>query len=308
MLSLIGRTPIIKLKNNNCNHNFYAKCEWVNPTGSIKDRVAKYILDDLINNNKIQSNQPVVEASSGNMGTSLAAIAKYFNHPVHITCPEKTGLIKRKMITSLGAKLTICKNTADYKDPEFYVNKARLIADKLNGILINQYDNPLNTECHYKTTGPEIVSYFLTQALNIDYFITVGGSGGTITGCAKRIKEIFPNAKVVMPDPKGSVYYDIFNFGKPIKQNIYSYKVEGPGNPVFCKSMDLAYIDEIIQFTDNQAIEGCKDLAIEQGIYAGHSSGANYFILKKLANMLPKNKNYNILIMILDSGMKYDFE
>lgn len=91
------------------------------------------------------------------------------------------------------------------------------------------------------------------------------------------------------------------------KQNIHSYKVEGPGNPVFCKSMDLSYIDEVIQFTDNQAMQGCDELAIEQGIYAGHSSGANYFIAKKLIEKLPKDKNYNILIMILDSGMKYDF-
>lgn len=111
-----------------------------------------------------------------------------------------------------------------------------------------------------------------------------------------------------MPDPKGSVYYDIFYHGAPIQENIYSYKVEGPGNPVFCKSMDLSFIDEIIQFTDNQAIQGCYDLAHEQGIYAGHSSGANYFIAKKLIEKLPQNQSYNILIMILDSGMKYTFE
>ncbi|AEI35946.1 PLP-dependent cysteine synthase family protein [Francisella salina] len=307
MISLIGKTPIIKLKTDNA-HNLYAKCEWLNPTGSIKDRVAKYILDNLIKNKKINPEQAIIEASSGNMGTSLAAIGKLYNHPVYITCPEKTGRIKREMIKSFGANLTICKNTANHTDADFYVNKAKHLAKDLDGVLINQYDNLLNTECHYKTTGQEIVNYFLTHSKNIDFFITVGGSGGTITGCAKKIKEIFPETKILMPDPKGSVYYDIFYHGKPIEQNIYSYKVEGPGNPVFCKSMDLSYINEIIQFTDKQAIQGCNELAQEQSIYAGHSSGANYFIAKKLIEKLPKDKSYNILIMILDNGMKYSFD
>ncbi|EOA42206.1 cystathionine beta-synthase [Francisella tularensis subsp. tularensis 79201237] len=241
------------------------------------------------------------------MGTSLAAIGKLYKHPVYITCPEKTGQIKREMIKSFGANLTICKNTSDHTDPDFYVNKAKQLTEDLDGILVNQYDNLLNTECHYKTTGQEIVDYFLTQNVDIDYFITVGGSGGTITGCAKKIKEFFPKTQVIMPDPYGSVYYDIFYYGAPIKENIHSYKVEGPGNPVFCKSMDFAYIDEIIQFSDNQAIQACHELASEQGIYAGHSSGANYFIAKKLLEKLPQHQSYNILIMVLDSGMKYAF-
>jgi cystathionine beta-synthase len=307
MLSLIGHTPIIKLKNLDTNHNVFAKCEWLNPTGSIKDRVAKYILENLIKNKQIRAKQTIVEASSGNMGTSLAAIGKLYNYPVHITCPEKTGSMKRSMIESFGANLTICKNTADHQDSDFYVNKAKSIADQTNGMLINQYDNKLNTQCHYETTGQEIVDFFIKKNISIDYFITVGGSGGTITGCSKKIKEIFPDAKTIMPDPKGSVYYDIFYNGKPNPKNIYSYKVEGPGNPVFCKSMDLNYIDEVIQFTDDEAIDGCHKLANEQGIYAGHSSGANYFILKKLLNLLPNDNSYNILIMILDTGMKYTF-
>ena len=111
-----------------------------------------------------------------------------------------------------------------------------------------------------------------------------------------------------MPDPQGSVYYDIYHTGKPNKQNIYSYKVEGPGNPVFCQSMDLSYIDDVIQFNDADAFKGCSDLANEQGIYAGHSSGANYFTAKKIIEKLPNSKNLNILIMLLDSGMKYSFD
>ncbi|APC96358.1 PLP-dependent cysteine synthase family protein [Francisella frigiditurris] len=306
MLSLIGNTPIIKLRNSS-KHNLFAKCEWLNPTGSIKDRVGKYIIEHLKNENILKPQQPIVEASSGNMGTSLAAIAKYYNHPVYITCPEKTGSMKRSMIKQLGGNLTICKNITDSENPDYYVNKAKKISEDIDGYLINQYDNPLNTLCHYNKTGYEIIEYFIKNNIYLDYFITVGGSGGTITGCAKKIKEYFPNTKIIMPDPKGSVYYDIFYNGKPNNDNIYSYKVEGPGNPVFCKSMDLSYIDEIIQFDDTNAINSCLELANEQGVYAGHSSGANYFIAKELLNSLPHDKSYNILIMILDSGMKYTF-
>lgn len=306
MINLVGNTPIIELKTDSP-HRLFAKCEWLNPTGSIKDRVAKYIINRLLESNEINENSTLVEASSGNMGTSLAALAKAYNLPVHITCPAKTGIAKRNMIEAFGAKLTICNNTADHKDKNFYVNKAKQIANMPNNILINQYDNPLNTECHYETTGKEIVDHLRNNEIDLDYFITVGGSGGTITGCSKRIKEYSSTTKVIMPDPKGSVYYDIFNHGKIIEENIHSYKVEGPGNPVFCKSMNLDYIDKIEQFTDEQAIHGCHELANEQSIYAGHSSGANYFIAKQLLDSLPKDKKYNILIMILDSGLKYTF-
>ncbi|MGQ4001653.1 cysteine synthase family protein [Francisellaceae bacterium CB299] len=306
MLSLIGDTPIIKFKTKS-KHNIFAKCEFLNPTGSIKDRVAKYIVEKLILDKKLLPKQPIVEASSGNMGTSLAAIGRLYDHPVYITCPSKTGNNKRQSIESFGADLTICKNTSDGEDPEFYVNRARQIAKDVGGVFINQYDNELNTLCHYATTAQEIVDFFIKENLQIDYFVTVGGSGGTVTGCAKKIKEYFPAAKVIMPDPKGSVYYDLFYKGKIIKENIHSYKVEGPGNPVFCKSMDLNYIDEIIQFEDDDAIKSCIKLAQEQGIYAGHSSGSNYFVIDKMIANLPKDKPCNIVTLILDSGIKYSF-
>lgn len=305
MHPLIGNTPIIPLETSK--HELYAKCEWLNLTGSIKDRVAQYIIHQAKASKKLQPQQYIVEASSGNMGTSLSAIGKMLGHPVHITCPEKTGAMKRNMVKFFGAELTVCPNTTDGNDPDFYVNQAKKIALEKNGYLVNQYDNTLNTDCHYHTTGQEIVDYFTEHDLSLDYFITVGGSGGTITGCAKKIKEHFPHCQVVMPDPKGSIYYDLFHQGKIVKENIHGYQVEGPGNPVFCQSMDLSYIDQVIQFDDQEAFHGCLDLAKEHGIYAGHSSGANFYIAKKLLAQLNPNANQNVLIMILDSGMKYDF-
>ncbi len=305
MKSLIGHTPIIKLNSGAKNINLYAKCEFVNPTGSIKDRVAQYMIETLTKNNVLQPNQLIVEASSGNMGTSLAALSKVYDHPVHITCPEKTGGIKRKMIQKFGAKLTVCPSVTDATDPDFYVNKARKIAEENEGYFVNQYDNTLNTECHYHTTGQEIVDYFTQQQIPLDYFITVGGSGGTVTGCAKKIKEHFANAQVVMPDPFGSVYHDLFYHQKVIPENIKSYRVEGPGNSVFCQSMDLFMIDQIIQFSDEEAFAACDALVHDHGVLVGHSSGANYHIAQKLMAALAPDVPINMLILLPDSGVKY---
>ncbi|MFZ9035268.1 MAG: PLP-dependent cysteine synthase family protein [Francisellaceae bacterium] len=304
----IGNTPIIELNSGYDNIRLFVKNEIFNPTGSIKDRVANYIIQKAKNSGLLKPGQLIVEASSGNMGTSLAAIALGYGHPVHITCPDKTGNIKRKMIEKFGAKLTICPSVTDHNDPKFYVNVAKSIAAKENGFLVNQYDNSLNTECHFSTTGQEIIDYFIKQDLNLDYFVTVGGSGGTISGCARKIKSFFPKAKIVMPDPIGSIYYDLFYHGHVIEENIKPYKVEGPGNPVFCQSMDLDAIDEIMQFSDQEAFEGCDQLARKHGLCGGHSTGANYHIVKKLIDRLKKQKKptaTTILFLIPDSGMKY---
>lgn len=305
MHPLIGNTPIISLPT--AKHKLYGKCEWLNLTGSIKDRVAQYIIENAKKSKALQPQQWIVEASSGNMGTSLSAIGEMLGHPVHITCPEKTGIMKRNMIEYFGADLTICPNTTNGADPAFYVNQAKQIAYAKDAYLVNQYDNSLNTECHYHTTGQEIVDYFMENDLSLDYFITVGGSGGTITGCAKKIKMHFPLCQVIMPDPRGSIYYDLFHHGKIINENIYGYQVEGPGNPIFCQSMDLSYIDQVIQFDDQDAFRGCLDLAKKYGIYAGHSSGANFYIAEKIIADLNISTSKNILIMVLDNGMKYDF-
>ena len=305
MLNLIGNTPVIRIDTGIENINLYAKCEFMNPTGSIKDRVAKYILENLQEHDCLKKTRLIVEASSGNMGSSLAALSRFYGYKVHITCPEKTGVIKRNMIKKFGAELTICPSVTDTRDPSFYVNTARKISIDNNGYFINQYDNPLNIDCHYYTTGQEIVDYFHDEDIDLDYFITAGGSGGTITGCAKKIRSRFPHSKIIMPDPYGSVYYDLFYHNKVIEKNIYSYKVEGPGNPIYCKSMNLSLLDKVIRFTDNDAFQSCRELSEEHGILGGHSSGANYFAYKELLKHLDLKRKQNILIMLPDNGIKY---
>ena len=305
--TLIGNTPVIHLKTANKHVRLFAKCEFLNPTASIKDRVAKYIIEKARKSGDLKPAQLIVEASSGNMGTSVAAVAREYGHPVHITCPEKTGKIKRRMIETFGATLTVCRTTTDTQSGDFYVNRAKAIAAEKNGFLINQYDNLLNPECHYMTTGKEIVEYCIQHRLNLDYFIHVGGSGGTVSGCARRIKAHFPLAKVIMPDPVGSVYYDLKHQGAIIPDNVRSYCVEGPGNPVYCRSMDLNCIDTIIQFNDQDALDACDRLARNFGLLVGHSSGANFYIAQKLISQLQTStdKTVNIMMLLPDSGIKY---
>ena len=306
MIDVIGNTPIYLLEKT-ATMNLFAKLETYNPTHSIKDRVAYYILNKAHENGYLKAGQLIVECSSGNMGTSLAAIGRIMGHPVHITVPSKTGMIKRKMIELYGAKLTVCPNDIGENGQPSYVNVAQDIAIKHNGYFVNQYQNQLNTQCHYNTTAVEIVEYLKKNNINLDYFVTVGGSGGTITGIAKALKEYNKEIQIIMPDPKGSVYYDYYYHGQAIAENIYPYQSEGPGNSVFCSTMDLQYIDEVIRFNDDDVKKAMSNLALSYGICAGHSTGANYHIVEQLRKRKAK-KPLNVMFMVLDSGMKYMFE
>ncbi|MDA7742457.1 cysteine synthase family protein [Francisellaceae bacterium] len=298
-------SPIIKLKTEKPTINLYAKLAFLNLTGSIKDKVAAYMISQLKKEGKLKDGQLIVEASSGNMGAALAVYGRNEGHPVYITVPQKTGRLKIAAIQRLGAKVIVCPESIRENDPKNYVNTAKKIAREHGGYFINQYDNPLNEECHYFTTGLEIVEFCQSNKISLDYFITVGGSGGTITGSARRIKETYSRTKVIMPDPYGSIYHPFFKFKKIEEGQIHPYQVEGPGNPIFCKSMNLSLIDDIIQFSDEEAFEGCASLAKDQGIHGGHSAGANYHTALKLINSLPEGAQANILILIPDTGLKY---
>lgn len=303
---LIGHTPIVEFDSGHAHIRLLAKCEFTNPTGSIKDRVAQYIIDYHQQHHGLTPDTLLVEASSGNMGASLAFMAQQYGYRIHIVCPDKTGSTKRHTMQALGAQLTICPNTTDTDSPSFYVNKARQIAREQHGFYINQYDSTLNAQCHFETTGQEMVDYCHQHDIMPDYFITCGGSGGTITGCSRHLKQAFPHLKTIMPDPIGSIYYDLFYQKRIIPENVKAYQVEGPGNPRLCNAMDLSSIDQVMQFVDTDALAAMNQLATEQGILGGHSAAANYLIAKRLIKSLSENKQpTTILTLIPDTGMKY---
>lgn len=305
MLGTIGNTPLVQLKSPHPALRLFGKLEMFNPSGSIKDRVAHYIVEQAERNGLIKPGATLVECSSGNMGTSLAMVGALKGYRVIITVPDKTGPVKRKMIENYGAQVVVCPGKVAADHPDHYTQQARRIAEQTPGAyFINQYQNPWNTDCHAATLGPEL--YRQTQGA-VDVLIACGGSGGTVSGVARYLKSQNPALKVIMPDPYGSLYYDLFYHHKIIPENVYPYQVEGPGNPVCCKTMDLSLIDEVVRFRDEDAFQTRTQLTQEQGIFAGDSSCAAYWVFKQVANRLASEaeRPLTVVLILPDSGMKY---
>lgn len=306
LLETIGHTPLVRLKSSLPHVQVFGKLEMFNPSGSIKDRVALYVVEKAEAAGLIKPGGTLVECSSGNMGTSLAMVGALKGYSVIVTLPDKTGPMKRKMIETYGAQVVVCPGKVSSDHPDHYTQQAKRIAETLpNAYFVNQYANLWNTECHERTLGPEILD---EMSEPIDYLIACGGSGGTVSGIARYLKSKDPKIKVWVPDPAGSIYYDLFHEGRVVPENIYPYQVEGPGNPVCCPTMDLKALDHMERFSDQEAHEYRSRLAIEQGIFGGDSSGAVYWLyqrlLKKLALSDPRS-NVRVVLIFPDSGMKY---
>ncbi|WP_027722880.1 PLP-dependent cysteine synthase family protein [Maridesulfovibrio zosterae] len=301
--SAIGNTPLIELKNLTgiSNIRIYAKLEFLNPGGSVKDRMVSYILNEYEKSGKLQRGGVIVENTSGNTGAALAMLAVPKGYRVILTMPDKVSREKQETLKALGAEVIVCPTSASPGSPEHYVQKARDIASTTdNAVMLNQYDNRLNVEAHYNSTGPEIWN---TLRGNIDYFVAAGSTGGTISGVGKFLKEMDPKIKVVMPDPIGSIYYEYFNTGTYSQESISTYQVEGIGEDHIAKCMDFSIVDSMMQFTDDMAFSATRLLARKEGIFAGGSSGANIWGCLELMNSLEHPAN--IVTILPDSGVKY---
>ncbi len=297
ILGRIGRTPLAELKHCSGGANasrVFAKLEMFNPTGSIKDRIVLHILQDAERRGVLKPGALLVEASSGNTASSLALIGKAKGYRVAVAMPETSSPVKIAFVRRYGAKLHLCR-------PGQYIAEARRIAATVSGaFLLNQYGNPENIRAHYLYTGPEIWNQMEGA---VDYFIACASSGGTLTGAGSFLKEKNPALKIIMPDPKGSVYYDYFHSGKIKKSAIKSYRTEGAGKDFVCGCMDFSLINEIVRFNDDQALAAAKELAAKEGICAGLSSGAVWHTAKQLLKRL--SGPARIALIFPDSGLKY---
>lgn len=299
---LIGNTPLFELgpSAKNKNVKLFAKLEMCNLTGSTKDRIVKYILEQAELEGQLKPSTTLIEASSGNTGTSLAVIGKIKGYKVIIVTSEKASKEKVNMMRMYGAKVIVCPRTAKPGDPNHYVKKASLLAQEIpDSYLLDQYNNLKNSEAHYKTTGPEIWSQMKDD---IDYLVASGSSGGTISGAGKFIKEQNSNAKVVLADPVGSVYYNFLKNKKVDVNDIKSYKVEGAGKDYICKCMDFSVIDKAIQFNDSNAVQMMTKIAEDHGLLVGGSSGGAFYAAEVLSGEIEKG---NIVIIFPDAGWKY---
>ncbi|BBB15182.1 cysteine synthase [Candidatus Rickettsiella viridis] len=303
ILQSIGNTPLVKLDNISPNKlaTILVKCEFMNPSGSIKDRIVSYIINDAEQRGLLKPGGTIVENTSGNTGAAIAMIAAIKGYKVILTMPDKVSQEKQNALKAYGAEIVVTPTSAAPDSPDHYVNVAkRLAKETANSFSINQYDNPKNPEAHYHTTGPEIWQQVQGQC---DILIASGSTGGTISGVGRFLKEKNPNIKVIMPDPKGSIYYDYFKTGKVPESGNCSYFVEGVGEDHLAKAMNFSVLDDVIPFVDKDAFSVARRLAKEEGLLVGGSAGANVWAALKVAEKV--DKPTTIVTILPDGGVKY---
>ena len=301
ILDLIGNTPILKL--NKLTEGFQctvlAKLEFLNPGGSIKDRIGISMIEAAETQGNIKPGYTIVEPTSGNTGLGLAMAAIAKGYKMVFTLPDKMSKEKIDLLKAFGAKVIITPTNVAADHPANYIKVAeRIVKETPNSFMPNQYFNKANPEAHYKTTGPEI--WEQTNG-KIDVLVATMGTGGTISGTAKYLKEKNPNIHIVGVDPEGSMYHHEF-YGT--KGDIHSYKVEGIGEDFLPSNLNLKLIDEIITVNDKEAFLTARELAQKEGLFAGGSSGSAVFAALQVARR-KENKGKLIVVILPDTGRNY---
>lgn len=288
---LIGNTPMIKLnyEYNGKLKSIYVKLEYYNLTGSIKDRVAYYIIKNAKKRGELKDGMPIIEATSGNTGIALAALGTYYNHPVYIFMPDWASKERVELMKSFGANIILVSK----KEGGFIrcVEEAKKLAEEKKGFLSNQFANIDNFQAHYETTGTEIISQIPE---NIGGFVSGVGTGGTLMGIGTKLKEKFKDLKIVAIEPDKM---PIISQGRKISQ----HKIEGVGDDFVPELLDRTKIDKIILINDEDAINMSKRLSKELGLGVGISSGAN-FLGCVLLNEELKNP---VVTVFADDNKKY---
>ena len=301
LLETIGNTPLIKLNNitKGLKSTIWAKLEFMNPGGSVKDRISKFMVEKAEKEGKLKPGYTIVENSSGNTAFGLAMVALQKGYKCKIVIRDTTSIEKIRMLQHLGAETILVDASLPPENEKSYNNYAKIIAAETpDSYYVDQHNNLANNEAHYKTTAPEIWEQMEGK---IDYFIIGIGTGGTICGVAKYLKEKDPNIKVIAVDPMGSIFYDYFKHKKMIKP--YHYSLEGLGDEFMLPTVQFEYIDDMYKIDDQTAFDYTLKLARSEGIVAGGSSGANIWAALKLAKEL--DKEAQIVTLFPDSGYKY---
>lgn len=289
--SLIGNTPMIKLdyEIEGKIRSIYIKLEYYNLTGSIKDRVADYIIKNAKSKGILKDNVPIIEATSGNTGISLSALGKYYKHPVYIYMPDWASIERVNLMKSYGAKVTLISR----EEGGFIkcVNEAKKKAEEINGFLANQFANKDNYLAHYETTAQEIIDQLPEK---VGAFVSGVGTGGTLMGTGKRLKEEFKDFQILALEPEKM---PMISKGKCIE----NHKIEGIGDDFVPALIEKEEIDDIILVNDDDAINMSRKLASELGLGVGISSGANI-----IASALWQNKNNKPVVTVFaDDNKKY---
>ena len=294
-LDLVGQTPLVRLNNlikkEGLEADVLAKLEYFNPAGSVKDRIAKEMILDAMEKGLINENTTLIEPTSGNTGIGLSAVATSLNLKIIITMPETMSVERRNLMKAYGAELVLTPGSEGMKGA---IAKAKELASQIeNSFIPGQFENPANPQAHYKTTGPEI--YSQTEG-KVDIFVAGVGTGGTISGIGKYLKEQNPNIKVVAVEPASS---PVLSTGKG-----GAHKIQGIGAGFVPDTLDTKIYDEIITVENEDAFASGKEVAKTEGILIGISSGAAIQAAKELAKR-EENKGKTIVVLLPDGGDRY---
>ncbi|MFA5874743.1 MAG: cystathionine beta-synthase [Anaerolineales bacterium] len=304
ILQTIGKTPLVRLNRvgRELTCPLYAKVEYFNPGGSVKDRIALNIIAEAERSKRLLPGGTVVESTSGNTGLGLAMVCAIKGYKSVFVMPDKMSQEKIQLLRAFGAKVVITPTAVEPDDPRSYYSVAkRIVAETPNAILANQYHNPENPRSHYTTTGPEI--WEQTQGKVTDVVIGMG-TGGTISGVGRYLKEQNPQIRIVGVDPTGSILLETWQRGKvPDDVLARPYKVEGIGEDFLPTTLDLSVIDEVIRVTDKESFQWARRLVKEEGIFCGGSSGSALAGAFRYAQNLDSDRL--VVVLFPDSGSRY---
>lgn len=302
ILQVIGNTPLVRLNVISAGlvPEIFAKLEFLNPGGSIKDRIGLKMVEDAEKKGKLKKGYTVIESTgAGNTGIGLAIVAATRGYRVIFTMPDKNSFEKINLLKAYGAEVIICPTDVAPDDPRSYYKVAERLAKEIpNSFFARQYYNPSNPETHYLTTGPEI--WEQTEE-KVTHVVAAMGTGGTISGIGKFLKEKNPKVQIIGVDPVGSIFCQYFKT-KDILTVFKTYKVEGAGEDFLPSTMDFSLVDDVVSVSDKEAFITARQLARKEGILAGGTSGLAMFAAIKVARKLKKGL---IVVIFPDSGKSY---
>lgn len=302
ILDTIGDTPVIKLKNvvKNSKHTFYAKVEYFNPGGSVKDRIAMALIEGAEKRGELKAGGTIIEATSGNTGLGLAFVAAVKGYKCIFVMPDKISEEKRAILRAYGARVVITPTAVEPEDPRSYLSVAKALVDNTpNCFYANQYHNPDNVQRHYTHTGPEIWKQMKGK---MDVLVGGAGTGGTLSGVGRYLKEQDKNIKIVCADPIGSILYDLF-YHKKVVDKPGSYKVEGVGEDMLPENVHLNVMDDFVKVSDPEAFAMTRRLIAEEALCVGPSSALALVAAVKYSEKIEKPTNF--LVIFPDSGRAY---